>query len=70
MRIPGVPLSQVLVGDTFRHRKTGGYYDVIAVAEMEATLAKVVVYKAHGTGRVWVRPVAEFMDGRFAKYGE
>lgn len=66
----GEPLSQVSMGDTFRHRKTGGYYDVIAVAEIEATLATVVVYKAHGDGRVWVRPIGEFMDGRFARHPE
>ena len=57
------PISQVLVGNLFRHRK-GGLYEVIAVGKIEATLEKAVVYKATD-GNVWIRPATEFMDGRF-----
>jgi len=49
---------------THQHRK-GGLYRVITRAELEADLSPVVVYD-DANGRVWVRPAAEFDDGRFA----
>ena len=54
-------------GSIWRHRK-GGTYFVVGVARVEATLEHVVVYhKAGQPADMWTRPVAEFMDGRFAK---
>jgi len=52
-------------GTKFRHEKTGGIYKVIAAGRIEATLEPCVVYQEDGTGLVWVRPQAEFNDGRF-----
>lgn len=50
----------------WKHVRTGGLYEVlVADARIEATLEPVVVYKSMTDGVVWVRPVAEFMDGRF-----
>lgn len=65
--IKGPSLGAVVVGATYRHRKTGNYYEVIAVGRIEATLEKVVIYtRLLGTDRnVWVRPMLEFVDGRF-----
>ena len=48
---------------THRHRK-GGLYRVLGQAVLEADRTDVVVYD-DAEGTVWVRPVAEFEDGRF-----
>ncbi|MCY4336670.1 MAG: DUF1653 domain-containing protein [Litoreibacter sp.] len=53
---------------THAHRK-GGRYRVIMHAVLEADRSEVVVYD-DAEGCVWVRPVAEFYDGRFAALGE
>lgn len=60
-----------------QHAKTGGYYEVLMSAQMEADHAPVVVYQAVRTGMlcperygpVWVRPETEFADGRFVAVG-
>lgn len=48
---------------TDQHRK-GGLYRVIARGSLEADLTPAVVYD-DAEGRVWIRPAAEFDDGRF-----
>lgn len=49
---------------THRHKK-GGLYRLIARGRIEATLEPCAIYEGVGTGLVWVRPEAEFEDGRF-----
>lgn len=49
----------------FRHVRSGGIYEVLHAASLEATLEPVVVYRSCSDGSVWVRPAAEFSDGRF-----
>lgn len=50
----------------WKHRKSGGLYTVIHDnATREDDLTSVVVYRAMSDGRTWVRPSAEFFDGRF-----
>lgn len=49
----------------WRHVKTGGLYQEIARGRLEADETPVVIYVAESDHRVWVRPVAEFDDGRF-----
>lgn len=56
-------ISQAGWWPTHRHRK-GGLYRVIARGEIEADLTPCVIYDDRA-GRVWVRPAAEFDDGRF-----
>lgn len=52
--------------DTPTHRhKGGGFYKLIARGRIEATLEPCAIYEGVGTGLVWVRPEAEFGDGRF-----
>jgi hypothetical protein len=51
----------------WRHKKTGGIYQIVTLAKIEATMQNAVVYRSiehHGT---WVRPVSEFLDGRFER---
>jgi hypothetical protein len=51
----------------YRHLKTGGTYKVIAHGKLEWSLAPVVIYEAEKDGTIWVRPEAEFFDGRFER---
>lgn len=53
--------------ELYRHKKTGGIYEVICNAHIEATLELAVVYRNTVTGERWVRPAAEFNDGRFER---
>jgi hypothetical protein len=53
-----------LTEPTHRHVKTGGLYRVIGEGRIEADLAAVTVYVSE-KGEMWVRPTAEFNDGRF-----
>lgn len=52
------------IGSKWRHRK-GSMYEVVTNARIEATLEAAVVYRDDVTGMTWVRPLAEFIDGRF-----
>lgn len=54
------------IGSKWRHRK-GGAYEIVTNARNEATLEAVVVYRDEIVGMTWVRPLAEFIDGRFTK---
>ena len=65
-----IPDEELLLPDTppptHRHRK-GGLYRLIARGRIEATLEPCAIYEGVGTGLVWVRPEAEFEDGRFTR---
>lgn len=53
-----------IVGKNFLHVKTGRVYQVVNLAYRERDLEVVVIY--HDESMVhWVRPLSEFMDGRF-----
>jgi len=50
----------------FRHRKRGTVYQVISIGEDENRRGtEVVVYRGEDDGKIWVRPSAQFFDGRF-----
>lgn len=51
----------------WKHVRTGGLYRILAEGKMEADGSNVVVYQGIATGLVWVRPMAEFHDGRFER---
>lgn len=58
-------MTQTIYDFDWEHRKTGNRYRIVELAIREEDLCPVVVYKSvdgHGT---WVRPVAQFFDGRF-----
>jgi hypothetical protein len=49
------------------HVKTGGRYRVISPCVIEDGAVPAVAYQlTDGSGPVWIRPLAEFMDGRFS----
>lgn len=59
------PPLPTLEGYRWLHRKTGGVYRVEGVGYIEATMTPCVVYRADTGGPLFVRPFAEFTDGRF-----
>lgn len=54
------------IGSVWQHRK-GGMYEVVTNARIEATLEAAVVYRDMDVGMTWIRPLAEFIDGRFTE---
>jgi hypothetical protein len=60
----------------WRHKNRGTVYEIITTtalmqcatrADIEQMFEKdmFTVYKSIETGQIWLRPTAEFMDGRF-----
>lgn len=54
-------------GEKVQHVKTGGFYKIICIAKIEATLVDAYVYQALSNMTYWVRPVSEMLDGRFIR---
>jgi len=53
-----------IIGKNFIHLKTGRMYQVVNLAYREEDLEVVVIY--HDESLIhWVRPLSEFLDGRF-----
>ena len=52
-------------GAKLRHIKTGGFYKVVMLANIEATLEPAYVYESLQSHDFWVRPQGEMEDGRF-----
>ena len=52
-------------GAKLRHKKTGGFYRVVLLANIEATLEPAYVYESMQSQDFWIRPKAEMEDGRF-----
>ena len=64
---------EVVQGDVFQHVKRGTHYIVVGSARLQASgplpdEAEVVVYQGND-GKLWVREIGEFLDGRFAHLG-
>lgn len=60
---------RAMPGVRYKHVKTGGFYEVLDIATLEATGELAVVYKSTENCRRWIRPYEEFCDGRFV-YGD
>lgn len=69
------------IGTKWRHKKSGGVYEIIddaadiqcsAMPEVEATFADDVwiAYRNVNGGSLFFRPWPEFMDGRFERVAE
>lgn len=52
-------------GSKLKHLKTGGFYKVVLLANIEATLETAYVYESLQSHDFWIRPQAEMEDGRF-----
>lgn len=51
--------------EIWQHLKSGGLYVVIGHCLIEADLTPATIYRSLFDGETWVRPTAEFEDGRF-----
>ena len=61
--------KEVPVGSLWRHLKTDNLYTVKDIVVVESDLTLAVSYKRLGeTSRIhWLRPLGEFLDGRFKR---
>ena len=57
-------------GSKLKHKKSGGFYKVLLLANIEATLDPAYVYESLQTHDFWIRPKAEMEDGRFELISE
>ncbi len=58
-----------ILNSYWRHRK-GGAYQIKHIAYRESTMALEVVYASVSEDVVYIRPLAEFMDGRFTRVSD
>ena len=62
MSVDDIAVLMLRQGGVFRHYK-GGCYKVLGVASVEARPAEeVVVYQSLADGRIWTRPVENFLE--------
>lgn len=54
----------------WRHVKKGTRYSVMCLGNSVATLEVEVIYFSLDTGIIWIRPIDEFLDGRFERVSE
>ena len=52
-------------GTKLKHIKTGDFYKVVMLANVEATLEPAYVYESLQSHDFWIRPQDEMEDGRF-----
>jgi len=57
-------------GSKLKHVKTGGFYKVVFLANIEASLEPAYVYESMQSHDFWIRPKAEMEDGRFELVAE
>lgn len=56
---------ELKVGQRYKHSKKGTFYKIIALAKHSETLEDLVVYEVeyeNPVSKVWVRPLALFVD--------
>lgn len=51
--------------EIYLHIKTGRLYQIVCLGLIEFDQVMAVVYRSLIDDVVWIRPMAEFMDGRF-----
>jgi len=57
-------------GSKLKHLKTGGFYKVVLLANIEASLEPAYVYESMQSHDFWIRPKVEMEDGRFELLSE
>ena len=57
-------------GSRLKHLKTGGFYKVVLLANIETSLEPAYVYESMQSHDFWIRPKAEMEDGRFELISE
>ena len=64
-RMAGASDGAFVPGMELKHKKTGGLYRVVCLANIEASLEPAYVYESLQTHDYWIRPKDEMEDGRF-----
>lgn len=69
--LAALPARGVGAQERVQHKKRGSTYRIVGRGKVQTDTpltdyAEVVVYQCEDDGTVWVRPVSEFEDGRFA----
>lgn len=61
--------EQIPWGSRWKHLKTGNVYIAGETAIIEATMMPAIIYRIENLygGSWWVRPISEFLDGRFER---
>lgn len=62
---PNFPVARPV----WRHVKSGGLYAELLRGHREHDETEVVIYQNTATWQIWVRPLSEFIDGRFIPDG-
>lgn len=71
--VQSITRSMLIDPDTriYRHKELGTLYEVQGLARLEMDgenfTAECCIYLDLDFGRMWVRPVSEFIDGRFER---
>lgn len=61
-------MSDTIQSEIWQHVRSGGLYTIVSHGLLEADLTPVTIYKSLFDGKIWVRPTAEFEDGRFCSF--
>lgn len=65
--------NRVEIGSYWKHyKKNNSIYIVVDIGRLQVNLPHldnkwVVIYKDKNTGDLWIRPIEDFLDGRFTK---
>ena len=62
-------------GQIWQHYKTKGEYEIISIGKLQVKVESLdmvdcVIYKAVSDGKVWVRPLADFVETVLNETGE
>lgn len=60
-----------MINNPWKHVKTGHFYEIVSLGVIEKDGTPAVIYRrvfSDPTGPIlWIRPLDEFMDGRFKR---
>jgi hypothetical protein len=62
VKIPRFKRWEPVIGQKFRHFKSGTIYELIAIARDHESQQALAVYQNVATGACWVRPYLEFLE--------
>jgi hypothetical protein len=62
-------------GETWQHYKTEGEYEIVGIGHIQVKIESLdmkecVIYKALSDGKIWCRPLEDFMESLILDTGE